>query len=162
MKYLLPLLLLPSLALAQPPAPQGQSQQPPDFNAFKQSMQPVIEKSLPAMKETRECVSKAQTQEDVKKCMQAMAKKAQAIKEELAGSSDTPPVASKVPDDFKWDPETKKLMLQNMDRSIKMNTSMQECLGKSSTREEMGECMRSKMPVRKNISDPDPLLQQQN
>lgn len=143
MKILLPFLLLPSLVLAQE-APEGQTPEPPNFDQFKQTMLPVIEKSLPTMKETRECVSQADSKEAVEKCMNAMAEKAQEIQKEFGGEGKA--VTSKIPEDFKWDPETKKAMLAEMDRSLKQNTAVKECLSKSNTREEMGGCMRAKLP----------------
>lgn len=156
MKYLLPFFLLPSLALAQAPetqtpAPEGQMQAP-TFDQFKQSIQPIMEKSLPVMKETRECINKANSKEDVEKCMNAMAEKVKEIQKQAGGQGKE--VTSKAPDDFKWNPETKQMMLKNMDRSIKQNTAMQECLGKSNNREEMGNCIRSKLPAPKKAPSP--------
>ena len=156
MKYLLPFFLLPSLALAQ--APEGQTQAPeaqvqgPTFDQFKQSMQPIMEKSLPAMQETRQCINKANSKEDVEKCMNTMAERVKEIQKQAGGQEKA--VTSKAPDDFKWNPETKEMMLKNMDRSIKQNTAMLECLGKSGNREEMGSCMRSKLPAPKKTSAP--------
>ncbi|MEN8180568.1 MAG: hypothetical protein ABFS39_18370 [Pseudomonadota bacterium] len=145
MKILLPFLLLPSLVLAQ--APEEQTSAPPSFDQFKKTMGPIIEKTLPTMKETRECVSKAESKEDMEKCMNAMAQKVQEIQQQSGGQGKA--VTSKTPDDFKWTPENKKMMLTGMDRSIKRNTAIHECLGTSNTREEADNCMRTKMPMKK-------------
>ncbi len=155
---LLLLILLPGLVLAQPPqgqplqeqmpaAPKGQMPTPPPFDEFKKTMSPMVEKTLPAMKETRECVSKAESKEAVEKCVNAMAQKAQEIQKQ-AGKPGTA-VARKMPADFEWTPERKQMMLKQMDLSITRNSAMHECLGQSNTREEMDTCMRSEVPMKK-------------
>ena len=163
MKKLLPFLLLPGLVLAQAPEqapegeapdPKGQTPAPPSFDQFKQAMLPIIDKSLPAMKETRECVSQADSKEAVEKCMNAMAEKAKEIQKQSGGEGKE--VTSKVPEDFEWTPETKQMMLSNMDRSIKQNTAMQECLSSSGNREEMATCIRAKLPAPKKPRPPLP------
>jgi len=153
MKKLLPFLLLPSIVMAQE-APQKQMPAPPSFDQFKQTLLPVIEKSLPTMKETRECVSQADSKEAVEKCMNAMAQKAQQIQKEFGGKAKA--VTSNVPEGFEWNPETKKMMLSNMDRSIKQNTAMHYCLGKSTTREEMGGCIQAKLPAPRRMPSDTP------
>jgi hypothetical protein len=150
MKYFLALLVLPALASAQ--APEGQGQ-PPSFDQFRQAMLPVIEQSLPAMQQTRECVAQSDSKEATVECMQKMADMARSLQAKMgapAGAGATPPPANemvKPPEGFEWNQETKQRMLQEMDRSIQQSVAMQECLQGSKTGEEMGNCMRSKQPA---------------
>jgi hypothetical protein len=152
MRYFYVLLVLPTLALAQAPEGQVQPQsQPPTFAEFKQQMQPVIEHSLPAMHKMRECVSKANSKQATEACMQIMAENIQALQKKMgapagAQSQGMPPM-DKFPEGFEWNDQVKQKMLRNMDRAIVQNTAMQECLQNSNTKEEMGNCMRSKMPA---------------
>ena len=84
MKYLIGLFLLPSFAFAQ--APEGQpaphaQMQAPSFDQFKSGMQPVIDQSLPAMHQTRDCVSKSNSVEETEKCMKIMTDMAEALRQ---------------------------------------------------------------------------------
>lgn len=143
MKYLLPILLLPSLAFAEPPEEQMKA---PSFEQYKSTMQPVLQDSLPAIKETRACVNKASSKEEFVKCVKIMEGKARATRKKMGVTEDKTPT-TELPDDFEWNAQTKESMLKDIDRSIQYNSALQECLGKSNTGEEMGNCMSSKAPA---------------
>jgi hypothetical protein len=145
MKYLLPILLLPSLAFAEPPEGQMKT---PSFEQYKSTMQPVLQDSLPAIKETRACMNKASSKEEFVKCVKIMEDKARATRNKMGIPEDKTPT-TKVPDDFEWNAKTKESILKDIDRSIQYNSALQECLGKSKTDEEMGNCMGSKAPASK-------------
>lgn len=144
MRSLIPLLFLPTLALAQAPEQQG-----PPFEQIKENMLKVFQHSLPAMKQTKDCVSKAGSTADVEGCMKAMADSAKAIQEQMGMPGGPPPDApdmTKAPADFVWNDETKAQMLQQIDFSIQQGESMQECLQSGTTAEEVSSCMQSKRP----------------
>jgi hypothetical protein len=147
MKYLLSLLFLfPGLVLAQQP-PGGQPEGS-FFEHFKQTMEKTMEMSLPAMKETRSCVAKANSQADAEKCMKTMAKKVKEIQTSLgmpAGAGPNAMDMAKPPEGFKWNKESKEKLLKNIDMSITQGSDMLECLKSSKTQEGMGKCMRGKM-----------------
>ena len=155
MKYLATLLFLPTLVLAQAPENQAQPQQTPhpqpvSFEQYKKSMQPIVEQSLPLMRETRECVSKATTQEATEECMLTNTKKVFAMQEKMGGptaqTQQDPVKLSKFPEGFEWNLEANQKILHNMDNAIQRNTIALECMSVSNSREEMANCMRSKMP----------------
>ena len=153
MKYLATLLFLPALALAEAPEGQPQPQQPPQppsFEQYKASMQPILEQSLPLIRETRECVSKADSKEATEECMLTNTKKVLAMQEKMGGpmahTQQDPVKLSKFPEDFEWKPEVNQKILQNLDNAIQRNSAALDCLSGSNTREEMAACMRSKMP----------------
>jgi hypothetical protein len=149
MKSLLAIfLLLPTLAMAQPSAGQGQA---PSFEEFKKGMQPVLTESLPSMKKTRACLAKAASNADVEKCMQEMMVMAKALQKKLGmpdAPGKNPAEMTKPPEGFEWNEEAKRNMLNNMDQSIQQSEAMHECLKASNTADEMNSCMRSKMSVR--------------
>lgn len=154
MKYFAVLMFLPALAMAQQPPSGTQTQpQPPTFEEYKQAMQPAIEQSLPIMRETRDCLEKADTKEATEQCMVTNAEKVISLQQKLGAPTteapQDPQEMGKLPEDFEWNDEVKKKLLENMDRAIEFNTIKQECLGGSDTKEEMGTCMRSKMPAKK-------------
>ncbi|MEW8551731.1 MAG: tRNA methyltransferase, partial [Candidatus Thiodiazotropha endolucinida] len=60
MKWCRLLLLLPSLALAQPPG--GQIHQQQFFEQSKEKMLPMMSKSIPAIKQTKRCLETANDQ----------------------------------------------------------------------------------------------------
>ena len=146
MKYLAVVLFLPALALAQTQQAQPQA---PSFEEFKQFMQPALAQSLPLMKETRDCLEKAATKETTEQCIIDNAKKVIALQQKLGGSAAPPPQdpekIGRFPEGFEWNQEVKQQMLEKMDRAINFNTVQQECLGHSNSKEEMDECMRSKL-----------------
>ena len=130
------------------PAPQGQMKQP-TFEQFKSAMQPVIDETLPAMQQTRECVSKSTSIEETEKCMKTMSDVAESLRQKT-GSHVIPSAketSGKAPAGFEWNEENKAKILKNMDHSITYSTSMQECLKSSTSNEEMSQCMRGKMPA---------------
>jgi hypothetical protein len=148
MKYLAVLMLLPTLAMAQPPQAQTQ---PPTFEEYKKAMQPAVDQSLPIMRETRACLDKATSKEATEQCMITNAEKVIALQQKLgspaAAEPQDPQQLGRFPEGFEWNEDVKKKMLQNMDRAIEFNTAKQECFKTSNTKEEMGECLRNKMPA---------------
>ena len=141
MKFLVSFfLLLPSLVMAQPPAGEGM---PVSFEEFKKAMLPAIEASLPAMEKNRECISKAGSKEDVKKCMQEMAARVKAMQEKLglSGGDASPPEVTEPPKGFVWNEANKTKMLKMQDQSIKMNKAMLECLQSTGDADAMNNCM---------------------
>ena len=155
MKYLLSLFFLPSLALAQAPSAspeqmqpppsseQKQQMQPPPFDEKKAQMQPMFEKSLPAMKQTRECVAKAKSKEEVEECMNTMAEMAKEFQKQTGVQGPSP--TTEAPEGFEWNEQTKQSMLKSMDVSIRRTNFTLECLGQSNNSGEMGNCMRRKL-----------------
>jgi len=113
-------------------------------------MLPVLKESLPPMKKTRACLSKADTKSDVEECMKTMADMARAMQKRMGmpkWAKQPPPGIGKPPKGFEWNAKTKANMLGNMDRSIAQSSAMLECLGKSNTGDEMKSCMRAKIPA---------------
>jgi hypothetical protein len=102
------------------------------------------------MRETRECVSKATTKEATEECMLINTKKVLALQEKMGGptaqTQQDPVKLSKFPEDFEWNEGVNQTILQNMDTAIQRNTTALECMSVSNSREEMANCLRSKMP----------------
>ncbi len=160
MKYLVALLFLPALALAEAPEgqpqPQPQPQQQPQtkspsFEEYKKAMLPALEESLPVMHQTRECVNKATSKEETEQCMITNAEKVVAFQKKLGVPTGEAPLdpqkLGRFPEGFEWKEEVNQKMLQNMDQAIQFNTVKQECLQTSGTIEEMKACMGAKWPA---------------
>ncbi|MCU7813093.1 MAG: hypothetical protein KZQ77_17955 [Candidatus Thiodiazotropha sp. (ex Notomyrtea botanica)] len=144
MRILSLLLLIPSLAMAQPPTGQMDPQQ--IFEQSKQMMLPMMEESLPAMKEAKACLQKADDQSSFESCAEIMAdldKKMRARMGAMPGNQDQP---MKDPKDIEWNAETKKNMLHFLDRSILIGTAMSDCFKQSSSMEQMQKCSQASMP----------------
>lgn len=148
MRFLAILLLLPILAVAQPTAPQMDQQQ--FYEQTKKMMLPMIQESLPAMREARSCLQAADDQDAFEKCagiMQELDKKMRARLGPVPGMQEgqAPPV--KDPKEIEWNAETKKNMLRYLDHSITVGNAMSDCLDQSSTMQQMQQCMQSKKPT---------------
>ena len=150
MRFLSLLLLIPGLALAQPPAGQMDPQQ--FFEQSKKMMLPMMEESLPAMKEARACLEKADDQSSFESCAEIMAELDKKMRSRMGGMM--PPGAQarheekpmKDPKDIEWNAETKKDMLFFLDQSITVGQAMTKCFKQSSTMEQMQQCSMSVMP----------------
>ncbi|MBT2969326.1 MAG: hypothetical protein KME56_18590 [Candidatus Thiodiazotropha sp. (ex Ctena orbiculata)] len=147
MKWCRLLLLLPSLAVAQPPGAQMDPQQ--FFEQSKQKMLPMMDKSVPAMKETKSCLEKAEDQAAFEKCSEIMIAMEKEIKEKMGpvpGMPEGPKGPTKGPKDIQFTPEAKQNMLQFLDRSIMIGMAMQKCFTQSDTADEMQRCMQAARP----------------
>ena len=151
MKWLLASLLLPSIAFAQQPAPPPGEQVDPQqyFELSKSTMLPMMEKSLPAMEETRECLGEAEDETAFKKCvaiMTALEQEMQAKMGPVPGMPGMPPVQSKEPQEIEFNAENKNNMLRFLDRSIVLGAALQKCFSSSDTVDQMQSCMQAEKP----------------
>lgn len=147
MRFLAILLLLPALALAQQTTPQRGQQQ--FYEQTKKMMLPMIQESLPAMREARSCLRAAVDQVAFEKCAGIMQELDEKMRARLGPAPDmqdgqAPPV--KDPKEIEWNAETKKNMLQYLDHSITVGNAMSDCLNQSGTMQQMQQCMQSKKP----------------
>jgi hypothetical protein len=148
MKWSRILLLLPSLAVAQQPgAPVDQQK---FFEESKQRMLPMMEKSIPAMKQTKSCLEKANDQAAFEKCSEIMTTMETEIKERMGPVPGMPEegqqAPTKSPKDIQFTPEVKANMLKFLERSIMIGTAMQKCFTQSSTADQMRSCMQAARP----------------
>jgi hypothetical protein len=146
---LLLFLLFPAIALAEPSGPVGQIDPQQIFEQSKQMMLPMIEESLPVMKEARSCLEAAQSKDDLKACSELMAELQRKMSSRMGpamGLSESKEPSMRQPVDIEWNEEVKKNMLIYLDRSILVGTAMQECLNQSSGMEQMQQCMEAKRP----------------
>jgi hypothetical protein len=151
MKWFRLALFLPSLVAAQQPPPGGAPQMDPQkfFEQSKQKMLPMMEKSIPAMKETRLCLEKAEDQASFEKCAEIMTAMEKEIREKMGpvpGMPEGQNAPTKGPEDIEFTPETKKNMMMFLDRSIMIGTAMQKCFNQSSTADQMQSCMQAARP----------------
>jgi hypothetical protein len=149
MKIIYLLLLFPVMALAQPPA--GQMDQQQFFEQSKQMLLPMMEESLPVMKEARGCLAKADDQSAFEDCAEIMAeldKKMRARMEAMMPPGMQPRHESPVkdPKEIEWNEKTKKEMLGFLDQSISVGQAMSDCFRKSTTVEQMQQCSVAVMP----------------
>ena len=147
MRFLPLLLLLPTLALAQPPASQMDPQQ--FFEQTKQMMLPMMQETLPAMREARGCLQAANDQAAFEECAQIMVELDKKMRKRMGPApgmpqGEEPPM--KDPKDIEWTEEAKSNMLQFLDRSITIGSAMSDCLTQSGTMEQMQQCMQSNQP----------------
>jgi hypothetical protein len=142
MKYLPLLLLIPVVALAQPPAGHIDPQQ--IFEQSKKMMLPIMEETLPTMREARSCLQGAEDQAAFEKCAEVMVALDKKMRERMgpATSAKTPPMSN--PKDIEWNAETKEKMLKFLDNSITVGTAMSDCLNQSTGMEQMQQCMQAK------------------
>jgi hypothetical protein len=143
------LLLLPTLAFAQPPAtnahPPAATMDPQQF--FEQSkarMQPMMAESLPAMKKTLACMQKADDQAAYEKCAEIMSALDKQMREKMGMPADMPTGDSekmKDPKELEWNAENKKKLLMFLEHSIAVGTAMNDCFNKSTTMEQMQQCV---------------------
>ncbi len=149
MKIIYLLLLLPAMALAQPPG--GQMDQQQFFEQSKQMLLPMMEESMPAMKKARGCLAKADDQSEFEACAEIMAeldKKMRTRMETMMPPGMQPRDDSPVKDPKKieWNEKTKKETLDFLDQSIAMGQAMSDCFRKSTTVEQMQQCSVAVMP----------------
>ncbi len=147
MKIAAVLLLAPVIALAQQPpqqgmprGPQGQMDQAEILKQMQQHMLPVLEESLPNMREMRACVAASNNKEDLTKCAEMM----RAFQRQMMppGSQMPPPNPEAEQPDIEWSPEIKQQILAGIDQSITQTAAMKGCLESSSSPEQMNQCMR--------------------
>ncbi|MEJ2454984.1 MAG: hypothetical protein P8103_12610 [Candidatus Thiodiazotropha sp.] len=148
MRFLAFLLLLPMLASAQPPAQQMDPQQ--FFEQTKQMMLPMMQETLPAMREARSCLQAADDQAAFEDCAEIMVELDKKMRARVGPAhgmqgAEAPPM--KDPKEIEWNAETKKNMLQYLDHSITIGSAMSDCLNQSGTVEQMQQCMQSKRPT---------------
>jgi hypothetical protein len=149
MKKLSLLMLLPALALAQPPG-QGVQMDPQQFfDQSKKMMLPAIAESLPVMQEARRCLQAAESQEDLQACGEIMAQLQEKMQARMglpSGLSEGQEPPMRNSKDIEWNEETKKNALMFLNHSILVGSAMQECFNQSSGVEQMQQCMQAKKP----------------
>ncbi|MES9854248.1 MAG: hypothetical protein ABW170_20745 [Candidatus Thiodiazotropha sp. L084R] len=150
MKWLLTTLLIPGLALAQPPgSAEGQIDQQQYFDQSKQTMMSMINKSLPAMEETKTCLGKAGDQAAFTKCveiMMALEKEMQAKMGHAAGMPDNPQAQAKQRKEVEFNEQNKSNMLKFLDQSILMGNTLKKCFSTSESPQQMQNCMTAAKP----------------
>jgi hypothetical protein len=145
MKYLSLLMLLPLVALAQPPAPQMDSKL--FFEEAKKMMQPMVQETLPAMRQTRACMENADDQAAFEKCAEIMIEVEKKMRAQAAPGAHMPQGRGSMapdPKDVKWNETTKARTLKSLDRSIAMGDAMNECLNQSASMEQYQQCVEAK------------------
>ncbi|MCU7921849.1 MAG: hypothetical protein KZQ88_04050 [Candidatus Thiodiazotropha sp. (ex Dulcina madagascariensis)] len=150
MKLLALMLLLPSLLFAQQPPPGGNVDPQQFFEESKQKMLPMMEKSLPAMQQTKACLEKAEDQAAFEKCTEIMTAMEKEIREKMGPMPGMPEgqATSKGPKDIVFNAEVKKGMMQFLDRSIMIGSAMKKCFSESASMEQMQHCMQASKPKR--------------
>jgi hypothetical protein len=143
------LLLLPVIALAQPPGGQIDPQQ--FFEQSKQMLLPMMEESLPVMKEARSCLAKADDQSSFEDCAEIMAELDKQMRARMEatmppGMQPKQQAPMKDPKEIEWNEKTKKEMLGFLDQSITVGQAMSNCFKQSSTVEQMQQCSMAAMP----------------
>ena len=145
MKYLSLLMLLPTVALAQPPASQVNSKL--FFEEAKKMMRPMVEESLPAMRQTRACMESADDQAAFEKCAEIMTEMEKKVRAQMGPGVQMPqgrgPMA-KDPKEVKWNKITKARTLKSLDRSIAMGDAMNDCMNQSASMEQYQQCLEAK------------------
>lgn len=147
MRFLPLLLLLPGLALAQPPGHQMDPQQ--FFEQTKTMMLGMMDETLPAMREAQGCLKGADDQGAFEECAEIMVeldKKMRARMGPVTGMGEQQAPPMKDPSEVEWNAETKKNTLMFLERSIAIGGAMQDCLKQSGTMEQMQQCMQAKQP----------------
>ena len=153
MKIVATLLLVPIVALAQAPS-QG-IDRAKMLEQMKQHMLPMMEKSLPEMEKTKQCVQVSGNSAELKQCaeiMQAFQQKMMAEMAPPAGAGGPaeggrPPAAAAPPPqqempEIEWSEQKRDEIVQGLDKSIKQASAMSGCLRSSNTPEEMDACMQ--------------------
>ena len=140
MKVFLPLLLVPALAFAQQGQPPQMDQKM--FEQIKQSMLPMIQKSLPAMEDTRACVQATGNSEQLQQCAQKMVE----FSRQMMIMAGTP--ADKIPEpppeamQMEWSEEIKGKILADIDQAIVRTRATKGCLESSADNQQMSACMQ--------------------
>ena len=150
MKWLLTTLLVPTLALAQPPGQGGGQMNPQQhFDQSKQAMLPLIEKSIPAMQETKSCLNQAKDQAAFQKCVEIMLALEQEMQAKM-GRGDAMQGADKAqsqpPKMIEFNEQNKQNMLKFLDQSILVGQSLKNCFNSSQSPDQMQSCMQAAKP----------------
>ena len=106
----------------------------------------MMEESLPAMRKTLACMKQAEDQAAYEKCAEIMSALDQKMREKM-GMPENPAGAAQAhkqdPKSLEWTAENKQKMLQFLERSIAVGTAMNDCFTKSTTVEQMQQCMKT-------------------
>jgi hypothetical protein len=139
MKFAATLLLIPVVAFAQ--APGAGMDRGKMLEQMKQSMLPMMEKSLPEMENTRQCVQASGNSADLKKCAEIMQNFQKKMMVEMGAPADAVPPPQQEAD-IEWSQKVKDEILQGLETSIQQASAMTGCLQSSSTPEQMDSCMQ--------------------
>ncbi len=143
MKLAVPLLLLVSTGVFAQSAPQGRPGGA-GFAEAKPVMLGMMEKSLPAMEETRSCIEGSGNSQDLNRCAAIMLEFQRQARASM-GIPEGGPHGKKPPkpEDLKleWSPQLKQQMLKDIDRSIEGTRAMVGCLKSSDSGDQMEACM---------------------
>ena len=140
MKRILPLLLLPVMAIAQQGQPPQMEQQA--FEQIKKNMLPMLQQALPAMQETLACVQATGNSADLQQCAQQMVE----FSRQMAIMSGVP--ADQVPEpppgamQMEWSEQLKGQIVTDISQSIERAKATLSCLESSSESQQMGACMQ--------------------
>lgn len=137
MKLLLPLLLAPALVVAQAPTP-GQFDEQQMFQHLKGTMLPMMEKSLPVMKQLQACIQQSQNTPDLNKCVDIMT----AFQKDMVATMGVPGQTPEPPrPEVEWSEQLKAEMLQDIGKSMQETAATRDCLAASNNGGEMDDCM---------------------
>ncbi len=145
MKPILAILLLaPAVAMAQ--QAKNPMTDPQMFAQMKQMMMPQMQESLPAMEQTRSCVSASQNSADLNGCVEIMT----AFQNKMRANMPKPPQGAPghnaqqpAPPKLEWTPELKEKLMADIGTSIKNTNIAIKCMQQSSKHEEMRNCMQA-------------------
>ncbi|MEJ2620412.1 MAG: hypothetical protein P8163_09160 [Candidatus Thiodiazotropha sp.] len=153
MKWLLTTLLVPTLALAQP-AEQGAGQMDPQqhFDQSKQAMLPVIDKSIPAMQETKTCLNQAKDQAAFQKCVDIMIALEQEMRAKM-GRGGAQQAQSQPAKKIEFNEQNKQNMLKFLDQSILVGEALKKCFNSSQSPDQMSSCMEAAKPQQKSLNN---------
>ncbi len=145
MKWLITTLLFPALAFAQqPPGGAAQPMNPQQqFEMSKKMMLPAIEKSLPALQETKQCLGTASDAESFQKCIAIMTDLEKQMRAEIGGAPNTPDQQHPAAKPIEYTEQNKSNMLKFIDQSIIVGQAMKQCFNTSTTGEQMDTCMKA-------------------
>jgi hypothetical protein len=146
MKWLLTTLLVPTLALAQP-SEQGTGQMDPqqDFDQSKKAMLPVIDKSIPAMQETKTCLNQAKDQAAFQKCVDIMISLEQEMRAKMGRGGAQQQPAKKI----EFNEQNRQNMQKFLDQSILVGQALKKCFNSSQSPDQMASCMEAAQPKQK-------------
>ena len=146
MKWLLTTLLVPTLVLAQPPG-QGEGQIDPQqhFEQSKKAMLPVIDKSIPAMQETKSCLNQAKDQAAFQKCVDIMVALEQEMQAKM-GRGGAAKAQSQQPKKIEFNEQNRQNMQKFLDQSILVGQALKKCFNSSQSPDQMSSCMKAAQP----------------
>jgi hypothetical protein len=149
MKWLLTTLLVPTLALAQPPGQGGEQMDPQQhFEQSKKAMLPVIDQSIPAMQETKTCLDQAKDQAGFQKCVDIMISLEQEMQAKMGrgGGANT---QTKTPQKIEFNEQNRQNMQKFLDQSILVGQALKKCFNSSQSPDQMSSCMEAANPKKK-------------